>query len=329
LESKDKKKELLVGKKRLFNWKVYLQIFFVILIFLFIFKLFYNNIDQLKQYELNFEIWKLITGIFLISLLYFLQSSGWYLITKKFNADIGFAKSFTYWIYSQLGKYIPGKIWIPVSRSYFYEKEGISLKRTTFLFLLETVFSATSACIISLLFLILYKSEVLERYLFLFLVFVVAFCVFLHPKIFFMVINFLLRLLKKNKLEGVSFTYFYVLKVLFIYFLAWGLLGIGFYFIASSVFSIGIEYVPLFIAALSFSFVIGYLAVFAPAGLGVREGMLILVLSSVLPVAVSTAISVLIRVFTTVVELVIVLFTLIFAKKYQVIDKIKFKFGET
>jgi uncharacterized membrane protein YbhN (UPF0104 family) len=55
--------------------------------------------------------------------------------------------------------------------------------------------------------------------------------------------------------------------------------------------------------AFAFSLTIGFLAVFVPGGLGVREGILVLLLSLYFPLPVATLISIFSRLYISVVEL--------------------------
>jgi uncharacterized membrane protein YbhN (UPF0104 family) len=55
-------------------------------------------------------------------------------------------------------------------------------------------------------------------------------------------------------------------------------------------------------AAFAFSYTLGFLAIFVPGGLGVREGILILLLSHYFPLPVATLISLFSRLWMTAVE---------------------------
>jgi hypothetical protein len=56
---------------------------------------------------------------------------------------------------------------------------------------------------------------------------------------------------------------------------------------------------PTLTGAYAFSLNIGFLAIFTPGGIGVREGVLVFLLSSIFPLPVSTLISLLSRLWMT------------------------------
>ena len=60
------------------------------------------------------------------------------------------------------------------------------------------------------------------------------------------------------------------------------LIGTSLWFLARSVTDISPILVPFFISACALASTVGFLAVFAPAGIGVREGILLIVLSPVI-----------------------------------------------
>jgi uncharacterized membrane protein YbhN (UPF0104 family) len=69
-------------------------------------------------------------------------------------------------------------------------------------------------------------------------------------------------------------------------------------------FDVGLRYVIYLAGSFSFASLIGMLSVFVPSGLGVREGILIFMLSQIMPVEVAIIISVSARLWFTATELV-------------------------
>lgn len=93
-----------------------------------------------------------------------------------------------------------------------------------------------------------------------------------------------------------------VLACLGLYVVNWMVYALAFWILAQSFGLPGgvLEVAPAFAAA----YVVGYVAVFAPAGLGVREGILTLLLAPVMGQGAAVALSVVARVWATVVEVV-------------------------
>ncbi len=106
---------------------------------------------------------------------------------------------------------------------------------------------------------------------------VTAGVVSLHPKIFRGVANFFLRRFRRNDLASAPGFTSYVIPVA-ITFLNRLLMGMVLWMLACSVAKISPSDIPFLISAFSLAGVAGYIAVFAPAGIGVREGVLLIIL---------------------------------------------------
>jgi hypothetical protein len=94
----------------------------------------------------------------------------------------------------------------------------------------------------------------------------------------------------------------------------WIVAGTAFYFFIHSFYPLGLYYIPILSGIYAISFTAGYLAFFAPAGLGVREGVLTLLLSLFIPTPVAIGISLLSRLWLIGIELVILVVFLINTK---------------
>jgi hypothetical protein len=92
------------------------------------------------------------------------------------------------------------------------------------------------------------------------------------------------------------------------YFLSWIMFGAAFWLFVISV--TGDRSInPLFLSgAYAVAYVLGFLAFFVPGGLGVREGLLSVLLSTAMPMGVALLIAFLLRLLVTAIELVCVSF---------------------
>ena len=138
-------------------------------------------------------------------------------------------------------------------------------------------------------------------YLWLILAFVAAF-LFLHPKVLQRMINPILIFLKREPIS-IFMSYLDVLWVLGVCVLCWAIGGIGFYLFVDSVYSVSSRHLPFLTGALAISTTLGLAALFAPSGLGVREGVLAFLLSSIMPSSVAVILAVLTRLWVTLIEI--------------------------
>ena len=218
---------------------------------------------------------------------------------------IPFKETVETWFYSQLGKYLPGKVWLFLSRLYFYASRGKPKNLVTVALYFETVTLVMAAGLIFLVSLFSFKEVQLFDFgissLWLIPCFVLAFF-FLHPKVLRITLNRILASLKRGPVS-ISISYVEILGVLGVCLLSWVVGGIGFYFFVDSVFTVSSQQVLLLTGALAISSTLGLVALFAPSGLGVREGVLVYFLSAIMPSPVAVILSVLTRLWMTFIEI--------------------------
>ncbi len=291
--------------KRWLRYKSLLKWVIIVVIFAFLGKMIAENWSEVKGHPFAFQIWSLIGSTLIFALSYFIQFWAWYLITLRLGIAIPFKETLENWFYSQLGKYLPGKVWPFLGRLYLYGAKGKSKKTVTVALYFET---ATLVMAAGLIFLVSFFSfrevqpvhpEISSAWLI--PVFIVAF-LFLHPKILQEVLNRILSLLKRDRLS-ISISYVETLWIVGVCVLSWGVGGIGFYLFVDSFFTVSASYLLILTGALAISSTLGLIALFAPGGLGVREGILVYLLSSIMPGSVAVILSVLTRLWMTFIEI--------------------------
>ena len=288
-----------------FNYLQILRWMIVVAIFVFLGRMVWGNWTQVREAHFTFRPFFLLLSTFIFVFSYFIQIWAWYLITLKLGIAISLSETLWSWFYSQLGKYLPGKIWLLLSRFYFYESKGKSKKAISIALYLETVTIMMAAGLIFLAALALFK-EVRPFYSgnqlwWLSSLFILAF-ISIHPRILQKILSWVLIKFRREPLS-LSISYSEVLWILLICILAWVIGGIGFYLFIDSVYPVSSETILFLTGALAFSSILGLVAIFAPSGLGVREGALVYLLSYVMPEPVAVVISILTRIWMTLIEI--------------------------
>lgn len=274
-------------------------------IFLFLGKMVWNNWNQVRDASFTFEVVPLLLSTFIFAFSYFIQIWAWYLITLKLEVALSPSETLQSWFYSQLGKYLPGKIWLVLGRFYFYESKGKSKKNISVALYFEMVTMIAAAGLIFLAALILHQEIGLfyswrgYGWLVLLAFFGLA---FLHPSVLQRILNWVLVRWKREPIS-LSISYAQVLWILFVCILSWIAGGIGFYFFIDSIYPVASQYILFLTGALAASSMLGLIAIFAPSGLGVREGALVYLLSFVMATPVAVIISILTRIWMTLIEI--------------------------
>lgn len=190
---------------------------------------------------------------------------------------------------------------------YLLEKEGVPKRKGLTTAIIGQALSVLSALLLSFVLLgytlhekIFYKNPLI----FLLVIFfsIAVFIFIAYPKLLEMLINFGLRLVRKERI-GLELKAKDLLLYLVYYNLSWFLFGLAFMFFVKSITPVSWSLYLSLTGAFAFSLTIGFLAVFVPGGLGVREGILVLLLSLYFPLPVSTLIVIFSRLWISLVEL--------------------------
>jgi len=130
----------------------------------------------------------------------------------------------------------------------------------------------------------------------------------LHPRVFALVGNLILRKLKRPQFSLLPDLRHYLAPIL-VMMLQCASSGLAMWLVARSITEVSPLDIPLFISATALAGTLGFLAVFAPAGIGVREGILLAVLGRTLQVGAGTAI-VAFRILHVLIEMLLVVIAL-------------------
>lgn len=259
---------------------------------------FYSNIDKIEVYFSKIELSRLmlsfgflmVVRLFIIDLVRnSLVSIGW---------QPGFSKAFGFVSISQMGKYIPGGIWQYVARFSSYQENGIPLKKSAKAFILENIWLILGSLLVSLFFLFISQPDALlfaynlhigrnVQY------FLAAIALFIWMGVLVFA-EYYFRPTKTNFSAGK------LAWNLFSQTLMWILYGFSFYLLFNRQFAI--SDLSFFIGAFGLSFFAGYIAIFAPGGLGIREAAAVLLFSALFSTAEMSVYTVVHRFLYTLVE---------------------------
>ena len=288
-----------------FNYKLALKWVIAFAILLFLGKMVWENWSQVKEVSFTLRTLPFVLSTLIFAFSYFIQIWAWYLITLKLGIALSPSETLKSWFYSQMGKYLPGKIWVLLGRIYYYESRGKSKKSTSVALYLEMVTVLIAGGIIFLAALFLFRetgpfsSWRQPSWSIPLLILALS---SVHPQILQKIINWALVVFKQEPIS-LSISYCHILWILFICIVAWVVGGIGFYIFVASVYPVAPQFILFLTGALAISSTLGLIAVFAPSGLGVREGALVYLLSFMMATPVAVIISILTRVWMTLIEI--------------------------
>jgi len=203
--------------------------------------------------------------------------------------------------FGQLGKYLPGSIWPVLAQMELGSTYQVPRRRSASASVLSMVVSVLSAFLAALVTLPFVAGGKHTPYLWAFLA-VPVMLACLYPKVLNYGLNRLFKLARRPPLEHPLTGRAIVTSI------SWSLLSFGLYGVQVWLFVIRLGGSPgtglvLSIGTFAFAWGIGFLAVFAPAGAGVRDVLVVALLEPVIGTGAATGVALLSRVLTVIGDL--------------------------
>lgn len=238
-----------------------------------------------------------------------------YRVYRAVGASLSFPAAFKIVTLSQLGKYVPGKV-LYAGNYYLLSREaGIGDREIGASFIISISLWILSASISG--FPVISTLSPLSRYSIILLPLAIA--LLIHPR----VLNYLFSLVERiAKRYGKSSApphwemptqlnpYFY-LKIIGVYLLAWLAAGLGMYSVLVAFQPLAIVHFPICLAAIALATIGGFLVLFAPVGLGIREGIGTAILLSITTPEIALLSMIALRVTAVIVDITLALVSLI------------------
>ena len=201
---------------------------------------------------------------------------------------------------ANLGRYVPGKIWQIAGLAALARRRGVPAPTAAAAAVVGQAVSIAAATLVGMVGFVSSPAEMRAWSLAIAAAAAALVVAIVAPPCFRGAVRLWLRVTSTPLPEHVSGLH--GARWLALYVLNWMVYAFSFWLL---VLSFGLE-APLVPVASAFAaaYVLGYVMIFAPAGIGVREGFLVALLSPELGVAAAGAIAIIARLWTTVVELV-------------------------
>lgn len=273
---------------------------------------FYKHLPEVLGYLKTINLAKLFFSILLIAIakMFLVEMARLSVSTDTWRPS--YWRMFSIVTVTQLGKYIPGSIWHFAARVSTYKENDLSNKKTAKAMILENAWLVFSALVFGLLLLSLQPpKEILAEKL----------SLTLSPTLwtilpFIIVALWLAGMFVLDKLflsEKGEFSLIRLLHLVAVQACAWMAMGSSFYLIFQGANS---EHFLQIVGGYAISWMIGYLFIFAPSGIGVREVVLVTLFSTLVPTEQIAAYSIVHRLLFTVVEVILGLIGFLVQREY-------------
>lgn len=246
-------------------------------------------------------------GFFAVSVVFLLGYytmfvGGLNLLFRALGHRISYRDTFKLSFVSNVGKYLPGGIWPVASRLALAPRVGVRRHTMLVASALESALSVTGASLVFLLALVAGAKAPFQAPLFAFITAAVAAVTILHPSFLKRIVGWTMRLLRIEG-EPPSLSFRWGVALILYYGVTWVLGGVAFYAFARALVAdpgtSPLAYAGYFAAAA----IVGLMVLFAPGGLGAREGAMLLLLTTPVGAASAAVITLASRVWTALTEL--------------------------
>jgi uncharacterized membrane protein YbhN (UPF0104 family) len=223
----------------------------------------------------------------------------WRTTLQELGSPVPLPSAANIYLVSQLGKYVPGSVWAGVAMLRLGRDVAIPRSRMAYSYLLSLAFSLMTGLAIGVPALIAYGGDYLPLAIGTLAVLAV---VLLWPRLLNAILDRGLRLARRGQLEqplrgsGIA-------RIVALYLLAWIFGGLHLWVLSVAVGAGPLQALFPSIAAFTVASTLGVLVVLAPAGAGVRDVLIALILTPVTGAGAATAITVISRAVLTFLDL--------------------------
>ncbi len=281
----------------------------IILILFYLLRFLYKNWMEVSTYDFQLKYHYLLISLPVLFGFFLLRVYCWRMILKKMDIFISMRKSIKISFVSMMGRYLPGKVWLIMGKVYLSGKEGVPRVEAFASVVMEILLEIIASIFFFFFFLFSFTEQSLlsHKVIYFLGVIMVVGLVFLHPKVFYRIINFILLRWKNEEIK-MYMRYRDIIQLFAVYNLIVLFQGIAFYFFVNAICYVSLNNILGLTGSLAIAGALGTLSVFSPSGLGVREGILALLLTNYVISPLAVLISLLARIWITLGEIICALF---------------------
>lgn len=233
---------------------------------------------------------------------------GWRVLLADLGSGLHYAEAASVFFLGQLGKYLPGSVWTVVAQTDLAARLHVPRRRTAVVSLVILIMAVLSGGLVGLPAVPLLLDKLgIELPAWIFSVAAGLALLAMVPAVLNRGVAFVLRALHREPLEH-SFTARALVLALAWFIAAWLAMGASVWVLTRDLGpAVGTTRHILVVTVCGYSLaaIIGMLGFLVPAGVGIRDGLLVVALGTVLPVPTATAVVILSRFISVIVDVVV------------------------
>lgn len=253
--------------------------------------------DELRAVEWQVDLPILVGSYVLLGLAWLALVANWRWLMERIGASLGLGVSWRIWFLSNIVRYIPGNVWQYLGMAYLCHQEGIATATTLASIVLYQVVSVASGLALAGgIYLAAGQAPVLPREMPAWSLagLVIVAVVVCYPPLMNWVLRRIFWLLRREPVQ-VELALGDVARFFLHRAGVWVLQGLAFAILVRSIYPVDLADLPAVAASFVVSWVIGFLSLLTPSGLGVREAVQAGLLALIVPVPVAVALAFLSR----------------------------------
>jgi len=259
-----------------------------------------HTFSEMAAFHYQLRVSALILSFFFLALTYPLSILIWMLIARGFGLKSSFFAAARIWSLSQLGKYLPGKAGLILIRLDAYPR---GTKKSVLMATgVETIAALSSACLWVLIAMAFLPALIPPYVRYAAVTGILLFFFILYPPVLKKTANRVLKLLKREPIELMP-SYKLMLAMIGANMLIGLPYGLGLFFAFLSLHEISWTYFLTIMGAFYVADVVSIAAFFAPAGIGVREGIIFLILPAFIPKDIVILAALMVRLASVIIEI--------------------------
>ena len=275
----------------------------VAIVLFFLARVLYTNWAKVQEYEWQFHLPLLVFSCICLIGSYLVDIAVWRQAIVRMGERLPYPHALRLYFAAGMAKYIPGTVWQFLGWFYLAQREGVSKVIAGTSIVLTQALSALAGALLAAAAFAAYGSQDVVRQLLPLLLIFPAGLLVLQPRVVSAVLNWGLTRLGRQPIDiNLSFR---DLAAIFIFYLgSYVLWGLALFLFTNALTPLPLTYFAPFLGVFPAAYALGLVAPFAPAGLGVREGTLTILLSFFVPLPVATVIALLTRPWMMGVEII-------------------------
>lgn len=272
-----------------------------VIVAVFVGRVIYGNWQQIQDADWDIAPLYLLGSAALCSVWFWVRPLGWNLLVNGFGRTIPFPAVFRVVRQAELSRFIPGGVWHFASRVYLIKQWKVSASSALAATVVDLILTTLAAFIPALWSLSSTFPELGGRVQMALMVFPLISVVLVHPKVFNLWAGMLFRRLGQRYVK-LDVHWGRLLGIWAMYVGAWSATCLGVALFIRGVIALGPGGTTFMGSSYAVAWLVGTFAVISPAGMGIREGALGLLLAQWMPEGPAFAIAVGIRLWLLLIE---------------------------